>query len=75
MIWGDSTWLTLFIWLGLLALGTVKEQYLGAMGGLVGILFGFILITNVSGWLGIIVIFINFYVFYHFLFTEAKGGR
>jgi uncharacterized membrane protein len=67
----DSIWLILLIWLGLLAL-SIKEKYLGAMGALIGILFGLLLMPLVNQWLGLIVIFVNFYILYATLFSEGK---
>ena len=68
----DSTWLILLIWLGLLAL-SIREKYYGAIGAIIGILFGLLLMPSVSQWLGLIMIFLNIYIFYKSLFEEAQG--
>lgn len=67
----ESIWLILLIWLGLLALG-IREHYVAALGSLIGILFGLILMPLVSSWFGLIVIFVNIYIFYRSLFSEES---
>jgi len=67
----EAMWFILIIWLVLIALG-LKEPYYATIGSLIGIMFSLMLMSAISHWLGIILVFMNIYICYASLMKGEK---
>jgi hypothetical protein len=61
----ETIWLMAIIWIVLLILmWKVKNAFIPAIGGVVGILFGLEIMSSVNSMLGFVIIFAGFYQLY-----------
>jgi len=71
MVIDDSIWMMLVVWIALLALSR-RNQILGCGAGIVGVMFGLLLVPALSSWIGIVLVFINIYVLYDAILGSEK---
>lgn len=61
----DINWLTALIWLALLSIGYLNEaRNIKLFSGVVGIVFGLLLLNSVNTMVGVIVLCVSFYLLY-----------
>lgn len=65
----ETVWMMLLLWIGLLALSFKGNMY-GAVGSIIGMMFGILMIPLVGVWLGLILIFLNIYILYKSIWEE-----
>ena len=71
----EEIWFILIFWIVTILIGVkYKSQYFKGVGALVGIFLGFIVITDVYIWFGIILIFTSLYLLYSSLFQQTPSG-
>lgn len=67
----EELWFILIFWIITVLLGfKFKNQYFMSVGALVGIFLGFLVISQVYVWFGMILIFSSIYLLYHVLFPK-----
>ena len=72
----EQLWFILIFWLIFVVLGLkFKNQYFTATGALVGIFLGFVSLTEIYVWFGMIIIFSSIYLLYMALFKQVSGKK
>jgi len=74
----DEMWYVLILWFITLVIGlNFRERFFVGLSAIIGIFLGFLTMTNVYVWLGLIFIFASLYLLYYSLFamiTKTKRG-
>lgn len=75
----EELWFLLITWFITLIIGfKLKQQFFLGLSAFVGIFLGFISMTQLYVWLGLIFIFASIYLLFHTLFRmvrpEKRGG-
>lgn len=66
---GEDVWFVFICWLLVfLASWKLDKTIIYITGGLLGIFLGFLVMTDVFVWLGIIILILNIYMIFHGLF-------
>lgn len=72
----EEIWFVLILWFIVLIMGFgFKEHFFIGLAGIIGIFLGFLTMTNLYVWLGLIFIFASLYLIYHALFRMTKTKR
>ena len=72
----ETIWFVLIAWFITLIIGfKLNQQFFLGVSSLIGIFLGFIVLTDVYVWLGLIFIFTSVYLLFHTLFRTVKGAR
>jgi len=68
----DTVWLLLIVWIVLIAFSH-RDQIIGAFSGIFGIIFALYIMPTFGLWVGLVLLFVNFYLLYRALLVEDKG--
>jgi hypothetical protein len=69
----EELWFVLVMWLVFIVLAwRMKNVFLFGLSSVTSILFGVTLMTQISGWVGLIVIFLGMYLLYVTMFQVVK---
>jgi hypothetical protein len=69
----EESWFVFIIWLVIfLASWKLNKTIIYVAGGMIGIFLGFLVMTDVYAWLGIILLILNLYVIFHGLFQVVN---
>jgi hypothetical protein len=74
----EQLWFVLIFWIIFVVLGLkFKNQYFTSVSALVGIFLGFVSLTEVYVWFGLIIIFTSIYLLYSAMFrtAQSKGAK
>lgn len=67
----DAIWLMLLLYLGFMLFGR-KDQTVAAMGSMIGLIFGILLMAYIGVWIGIVLILLNIYLLYKAILVEPS---